>query len=122
MAVEDGATLGILLGLLFKSGPSSEVDQPNSIAAVLEVYESLRKQRTTTIVQGAVMNRTLYHMHDGPECEVRDDALRNVDWHDPQSKIFWHWANLRDQTALMGYDTITRAFEGFETWQRGSKI
>ena len=55
MAVEDGAVLGTLLTRLHDSelpGPDRE-----HLSAILKLYETLRKSRTTLQVQGAIKNR-----------------------------------------------------------------
>ncbi|KAH0430705.1 hypothetical protein CcaCcLH18_07620 [Colletotrichum camelliae] len=75
MASEDGAVLGKLLGLLHKS----KLPDKQYIPEVLKLYESLRKSRTTTNVQGAVSNRSTYHLPDGPEQQWRDACLAAAD-------------------------------------------
>lgn len=71
MAVEDGAVLGKLLGQLVSS--SLYHDRPrDTVLDMLEMYENLRKSRTTTNVQGARSNQRAYHLPDGPIQESRD--------------------------------------------------
>jgi salicylate hydroxylase len=55
MAVEDGAVLGTLLTRLHES----ELPDPSAehLSAMLRLYETLRKSRTTLQVQGAIKNR-----------------------------------------------------------------
>ena len=57
MAVEDGLVLGLLLGGLNASHRIIEKDKRSHINSILQLFESLRKERTTTNVKGAVANR-----------------------------------------------------------------
>ena len=64
MAVEDGAVLRRILGLLNQS--TDVFSRPvNHVNAVLKLYETIRKARTTLNVQGAAHNRYWYYLHDG---------------------------------------------------------
>jgi salicylate hydroxylase len=116
MAVEDGATLGILLGRLSRSPVIDPVNRAAHIPGVFKLYESLRKKRTTTNVQGAIQNRQLYHMVDGPECDARNEVFATVDWDRPDSNFPWGWANLKYLKDLMGFDTIADAAGHFDEW------
>lgn len=116
MAVEDGAALGILLGHLSKI--PQDLDAPSHIPAILRLYESMRKRRTTTNVKGARQNKDLYQMRNGPEMEARDAALQRVDWYDPNSCCEWGWGDITYQKALMAFDTIEDANRRFRLWQR----
>lgn len=120
MAVEDGAAIGILLGLLSRS--VSVAERISRVPEILELYQSMRKSRTATNVQGAIQNRKMYHMEDGLNCEARNAALGSVDWHDPHNKCEWGWANLRYLKDLMGFDTITDAVNGFDRWKESAKL
>lgn len=112
MAVEDGAVLGKLLGLLNSEQSSNNVTSA-SVSDVLKLYESLRKDRTTTIVQGAVSNRKMYHLPDGAEQEKRDLSLKMADWIGPNE---WNWADPEKQRALLGFNAIGNAERAFEKW------
>jgi salicylate hydroxylase len=119
MAVEDGCALGIVLGLLSRL----DVARPRTLVPdVLKLYESMRKHRTTVNVQGAIENRKLYHMEDGPGADARNAALRGTDWFDPQSKNPWKWANLGYLKDLMGFDTIQDARDRFGAWREAANI
>ena len=80
------------------------------------MYESIRKDRTTVNVQGAIQNRALFHMEDGPQSETRNAAFKKVDWEDPESDFGWGWANLGYLKQLMGFDTVGDARRYFEEW------
>lgn len=90
-------------------------DRASKIPGVLKLYESLRK-KTTVNVQGAIQNRELYHMADGPESDARNEAFTKVDGNDPQSKFKWGWGNLGYLKELMGFDTIADAARHFDEW------
>jgi salicylate hydroxylase len=95
MAVEDGFAIGKLLGLtnqhlqaVHGSDPtlSTRETAQNIIPGVLEIYERLRKARTTRSVQIAMRNRRIFHISDGIIQTVRDFLLsfmgvtRQSDW------------------------------------------
>ncbi|KAJ5923895.1 hypothetical protein N7466_008082 [Penicillium verhagenii] len=109
MAVEDGATLGVLLGKLSRSDlPASKVPD------VLRLYELTRKERTTINVQGAVENQMLYHMNDGPEADARDEAFTHVNWDDPDHEFQWGWGNVGYLKRLMAFNTTVEACRQFD--------
>lgn len=97
MAVEDGAVLGVLLGILSQQSISCNIIQ--DVPSLLHLYESLRKSRTTLNVQGAVANQKMFHLPDGAEQEVRDFALSSVDWETGRE---CHWADIRYQKRRWG--------------------
>lgn len=66
MAVEDGAVLGRLL---------AKVDDKEELPAILKMYEGLRKQRTTTVVKRSTFYQEIFHCHDGPLQEIRDEMF-----------------------------------------------
>lgn len=74
MAVEDGAVLGMLLGMAHErlEGRLSATQ----IHQILLRYEYLRKQRTTINVQGAIHNRWFFHLPDGEDQISRDSVLK----------------------------------------------
>ncbi|TKA67890.1 hypothetical protein B0A49_05472 [Cryomyces minteri] len=108
VAVEDAAVLGKLLGLL-----SREENWQSSVPATLQLFEQVRKQRTTLNVQGAIENRHLYQMVDVEECEQRDQLLRQIDWDDEKGDCRWCWASMRYLKDLLGFDAIESAEEAF---------
>jgi salicylate hydroxylase len=108
MAVEDGAVLGTLLSKL------QDMDGCNEhLAAVLKLYETLRKSRTAVQVQGSINNREMFHMPDGPRQLERDKALSQIDWERPS---VWQWGDPEYVKGLMKFDAIGNANEAFDTW------
>jgi salicylate hydroxylase len=76
MAVEDGACIAKLLGLASKTR--------SDVREVLQLYERLRKDRTTLNVEGAKSNRKVYHAK-GDFATERDRILKDFDWNDPNA-------------------------------------
>lgn len=108
MAVEDGAIIGKLLGL--QTNHSAEM----SIPSTLELYETLRKKRTTLNVQGAHENRTLYHMVPKEvERLGRDEKLASLDWNDQNSRFPWSWGRLPYLKEILGFDAFADAEMAF---------
>ena len=105
MAVEDGATLGKLLGL-YTSARSSALNI--SIPAVLGLYETLRKRRTTLNVAGANQNRTLYHLGE-TDAQKRNKQLKHVDWDVASNDCPWLWGDMEYMRYLNGFDTLAAA-------------
>ena len=113
MAVEDGAVLGRLLGLVDKrnaTASSPDCHQSIPIADVLRLYESLRKVRTSVNVKGALSNQHWYQLPDGPEQEARDAALATVNWTDSTE---WHLTDPEYQREMLGTDTVAEAEKAF---------
>lgn len=76
MAVEDGACVAKLLGLASQEGAH--------VPEVLDLYERLRRDRTTLNVEGATSNRKVYHAK-GEDAVERDRILKGFDWDDPDA-------------------------------------
>lgn len=113
MAVEDGATLGLLLGSLFKDTRLPATIRHEKIPSVLKLYERIRKSRTTLNVKGAIQNQTLYHMEDEQQRILRNQALKAVNWKDP---CVWNFGDIGYQTNLLGFDTFGVAKASYNTW------
>ncbi|KAJ5982627.1 hypothetical protein N7451_012727 [Penicillium sp. IBT 35674x] len=114
MAVEDGTVVGFLLGSL-KADYPTDVSQ-DQIHSILKLYEKVRKSRTTLNVLGAVANRQLYHMVDGPEQEQRDQDLR-----DPTKHSKWQFTDYTYQNDLLGFDVIKDAEKQYAIWKTQAK-
>ncbi len=63
-AIEDGAALAALLKAM-----------PDDVPSALARYEAVRKPRATRLQELSAVNRTRYHMPDGPEQEKRDELM-----------------------------------------------
>ena len=91
-AVEDGAVLGSLF---------ERLTSPAQIPDLLIIYESLRKSRTTKVVEGSTMLREIFHMVDGPQQIERDRQLLEQE---PFEGFPNRWADPVFQPWLFGYD------------------
>ncbi|OQE44982.1 hypothetical protein PENCOP_c002G02466 [Penicillium coprophilum] len=125
MAVEDGAVIGKLLGLLQAhhlepkySGNDPSISTRSSAqdltAAVLTLYEECRKARTTRNVQGAIMNRKIFHLPDGLLQTVRDYILGYAGF---TRKSDWTWVFSFRQGQTLGLDVIKDCERVFEEWR-----
>ena len=110
MAVEDGATLGRLLGLLnsHQKALGSSVENTREI---LKLYETLRKSRTTMNVRGAAENKFWYHLSDGPMQERRDRALAGT-----SDDTDWCWVKETYSRELLGFDAVEDGEQAFYSW------
>jgi len=63
-SIEDGAALASLLQAM-----------PGDVPGALQCYEAVRKPRATRLQEMSAINRTRFHLPDGPEQEKRDAAL-----------------------------------------------
>ncbi|KAI1628322.1 putative salicylate hydroxylase [Exophiala viscosa] len=110
MAVEDGATLGRLLGLLnsHQKPLGSSIENTREI---LNLYETLRKSRTTMNVRGAAENKFWYHLSDGPMQERRDRALAGT-----SDDTDWCWVKETYSRELLGFDAVEDGEQAFYSW------
>ncbi|KAF5650801.1 salicylate hydroxylase [Fusarium tjaetaba] len=114
MAVEDGAVLGKLLGLLDKSQPRM-TELRNRVPEILKVYESLRKARTSANVQGAASNRQTYHFPDGPDQEARDAWISSSK--SSPSTYTYAFADPEYLRTMLAFDCIADSIRAFKTWE-----
>lgn len=80
MSLEDGHVLGLCLARLTSKSASAKIK-------ALQVYERCRRQRTERIVSRGNRQQYLYHVHDGPEQQARDETLRAFGSFNGQGKI-----------------------------------
>ncbi|KAK7718935.1 hypothetical protein SLS63_010348 [Diaporthe eres] len=116
MAIEDGAVLGHLLGSLVQDQKQSPDLAHGHVNSLLQVYEKLRKLRTTTNVKGAEANRYMFHLEDGDEQRRRDAELKSHDWIRPSR---WRWADGAAQDELLGHDVIAESEREYNAWRSG---
>lgn len=102
MAIEDAACLAEVLSLI----PGGKVSS-DDIAKALKVYEGLRKERTTTLVDLAAASAKALHAGEGEAKEQRDrqfEAARTKGAPLPDK-----WASPEVQQMIYGYDCIEDA-------------
>lgn len=85
MALEDGGVLGLCLDRLTDKSPASKTE-------ALRVYEACRRERTERVVKRGSYNQWIYHLHDGPEQQDRDEKLKVFEkmdqkWEDDGKKL-----------------------------------
>ncbi|KAG8170170.1 hypothetical protein KVR01_000915 [Diaporthe batatas] len=118
MAVEDGAVLGNLIGSLVRDEKELPGPAHEHVGSLLQVYEKLRKLRTTTNAKGAEANQYMFHLEDGEEQRRRDTELKAHDWIRPSR---WRWADPSAQDELLGHDVIAESEMAYKEW-KSSKI
>lgn len=106
-ALEDAA---VLAGLL------ARIETKAQIHDVLKMTESLRKWRSTQIVQGSTEARGLYHMPDGPKQEARDAELKV---NPPRLGCPNRWADPKFRDFLFDYDAFAEAERGWKEYKLG---
>ncbi|KAL4937814.1 hypothetical protein BDV06DRAFT_215602 [Aspergillus oleicola] len=120
MAVEDGFTIGALLGMLDKylnASPSDTNPPPEPspyIPYILSLYESIRKARTTATVQVAVRNRRVFHVADGILQMIRDFLIANMG---VTRKTDWTWFFSRRMRATLDHDLAGDCERAFDWWK-----
>lgn len=92
MALEDAAVLGELFAR------SENPREPSEKRRLLAIYEKCRKPRTEMVVERGNLQQWLYHLHDGPEQEERDRAMKAME---PGEALAWRDSGLSPQ--LLGY-------------------
>lgn len=123
MAVEDGATIARLLGLLLQyrrrmnssisNGEKHRIDSTD-IYKTLQLYQKLRKERTELNVRGAERARIMLHLPAGPDMEKRDQLMRDWDWNDLNARSEWEYFDTAYTRDLLGFDAENEAARAFE--------
>lgn len=109
MAIEDGAVLGSLM---------SRLTYASQLPDILVLYESVRKLRTTRVVQGSSQYREIMHMHDGPRQEERDRQL--IEYQDEPFEGYPNkWRDPVFQKWLWGYDVDAEVERASEIYEKG---
>ncbi|GJN81966.1 hypothetical protein PLIIFM63780_005502 [Purpureocillium lilacinum] len=105
MAIEDGAVLAEVLS----RAPSSSADTINKS---LRVYELLRKERTTTLVNLAAHSGRVLHLGEGKAKEERDREFAAS--RAEGSSVPDKWASPDVQKMIYSHDCMLEAAEKFE--------
>lgn len=106
-ALEDAAVL---------AGLFSRIEHKSQIRDLLSVCESLRKWRTTQVVQGSTECRNIFHLHDGQEQVTRDKKLAI---NPPAIGCPNRWADPKFQEFLWGYEAFAEAERGWNEYKTG---
>lgn len=114
MAVEDAAVLAEVLDRV----PAGDGDVPAAVNRCLRVYELLRKERTTTLVDLAALSGRTLHLGAGKAKEDRDrqfaEAKKNGG-----GKVPDKWASPEVQQMIYGHDCMKIAAAQFDELYRG---
>lgn len=102
MALEDGAVLGELF---------ARITDASQIPNVLQMYEGLRKQRTTRVVQGSLIQGKACKFRDGEEQEERDRLFATVGLDEDTFPV----AAPRYRDWLMDYDAVAEVEKAWMT-------
>lgn len=102
MALEDGAVLGELF---------ARITDATQIPDVLQMYEGLRKQRTTRVVQGSLVQGKAYKFRDGKEQEERDRLFATGGLDEDSFPI----ATPKFRDWLMDYDAVAEVEKAWIT-------
>lgn len=107
MAVEDGATLGLLLSRYSSTEMPKDQRQRNQhLKKLLKHYQDLRKARAEIVVAGATDTRYYYHLPDGPDQRRRDRelaSLADTNWNGPCE---FNWGDAKYQRDLLSFDAL----------------
>ena len=120
MALEDGITLGVLLGSLnevaLSSSSQQSVAQRNTyIPELLSLFETLRKPRTTLNQKGSQSNQYWYQASTPEDRERRNKVMLAATG---EGECEWKGADLNYQKQLLGFDAKKSATEAFDKWRR----
>ncbi|ANB12867.1 hypothetical protein AWJ20_1145 [Sugiyamaella lignohabitans] len=106
-AVEDAACLSELL---------SHMEHKSQLHDLLEVYENIRKSRTTVFVKGSThMGAKVFHLHDGPLQEERDRLFKAGGVGNPNK-----WADPEQRDYMFSYDAFEEGRKGWEAYRNAS--
>ncbi|OBT97710.1 hypothetical protein VE01_05027 [Pseudogymnoascus verrucosus] len=110
-SIEDGAALGVLL---------SKLSKKEDLASILQVYQDLRKPRSTAIAKSSEKQRYYNHLPDGAEQKVRD-ALMKSQIQEPQPGYPFYWIDPQMQSWVYGYDADLEAHTAWDKFLKDSK-
>ncbi|KAH7133719.1 hypothetical protein EDB81DRAFT_727149 [Dactylonectria macrodidyma] len=110
MAVEDAAVLAEVLS----RAPDAS---PKTINKCLQVYELLRKERTTTLVELAAASGRTLHLGDGQAKAERDKMFSAANQNG--KNVPDKWASPEVQEMIYGHDCMKIAAERFDELYKG---
>ncbi|KAI1874764.1 uncharacterized protein JN550_002193 [Neoarthrinium moseri] len=106
LAMEDAATLAETLSLV--PGDGADAD---AVARALRVYEALRKERATTLVDLAAFSGRTLHLGEGKAKEERDRMFAEAK--EKGKPVPDKWASPEVQAMIYGHDCVKNAQEQF---------
>ncbi|KAM0275045.1 hypothetical protein ACHAQH_007606 [Verticillium albo-atrum] len=112
MAIEDAACLAEVLSLGLSGGHGSE-----AIPGLLQTYEQMRKQRTTTIVDLAAASARSLHLEDGEAKKERDRQFAAAMTRG--APVPDKWVSPEVQQMVYGHDCVQDARDRFKRLSQG---
>ncbi|TLD08190.1 uncharacterized protein PgNI_06722 [Pyricularia grisea] len=109
MAIEDGAVIAEVLSRL----PPGKVD-PVQVGRCLKVYELLRKDRTSELVDLAAMAVRVLHLGEGKAKEERDRQLAEARAKG-ETSVVDKWASPEVQKMAYSHDCVQHAIENYDS-------
>ncbi len=109
MAVEDGATLGLLLATISPGDEPTTTTQRwrnEQVTQTMRFYEALRKDRAEVVVAGSVHTRHYYHLDDGAEQRRRDEELGGLAAAGWRGQCSFNWGDAPYQMELLSFDVV----------------
>jgi salicylate hydroxylase len=108
-ALEDAAVLGALF---------AKAQNKDEIKDALDIYERLRKPRTSRVVQESSRYGAVMHLPDGEGQIERDRQMTD---HEPFEGYPNRWADPVFQNYLFGYDADAVAAEAWNQYKAGKE-
>ena len=108
-AVEDGAVIGALF---------AKAQDKDEIKDALNIYERLRKSRTSRVVQESSRYGAVMHLPDSEEQRERDRQMTD---NEPFEGYPNRWADPVFQNYLFGYDADAVAVEAWNEYKAGKE-
>ena len=101
-----------MIGALFE-----KIERKSQLADLLNIFEAVRKARTTRVVEGSTALRDIFHMDDGSQQQERDRQLLEQE---PFEGYPNRWADPVFQPWLFGYDAYAEAYKAWDTYIQGN--
>ncbi|KAL8382810.1 hypothetical protein RB595_006539 [Gaeumannomyces hyphopodioides] len=113
MAIEDGAVVAEVLSRVPPGVGGAPVD-PADVARCLKVYELLRKDRTSLLVELAAQSGRALHLGEGKAKEERDRQFAEAKAKGSAAPVPDKWASPDVQDMIYSHDCVKHAAENFD--------
>lgn len=113
MAIEDGAVVAEVLSRVRPGVDGGPVD-PAEVARCLKVYELLRKDRTSLLVDLAAQSARALHLGEGKAREERDRQFAEARAKGSDAAVPDKWASPDVQKMIYSHDCVKHAAENFD--------
>ncbi|KAL8298527.1 hypothetical protein RB597_006686 [Gaeumannomyces tritici] len=113
MAIEDGAVVAEVLSRVPPGEGDAPVD-PADVARCLKIYELLRKDRTSLLVDLAAQSGRALHLGEGKAKEERDRQFAEAKAKGNAAPVPDKWASPDIQEMIYSHDCVKHAAENFD--------